>query len=143
MGRRIAAVIMLCAIPAALCAQESRTKTVRGTVMGLKCYMEGQTAETAAACTRSALTAGDPVGILEESTGQFYIAVSPDNNTNEAAKLLPNAAKKVEVKGAVSEREGLQTVAVQEIAPVSEPVSPGSGDQTQNQTGAMNGSTEE
>lgn len=102
-----------CLILAAECAQGEETRTVVGNAVGLSCYMNGTQSD--AECTKSALSAGEPAGILDDTTGTFYIAVSEDNAANEAKQLLPYAAKRVEVKGSVSERDGIRTIAVRSV----------------------------
>lgn len=120
MRRRLFAMMMLVsAFPAALFAQAEGEKTIRGEIVGLECYMSGgQEGAGDTRCTENALSSGRPAGILEEDTGNFYLAVSPDNTLNEAKQLLPDVAKKVEVKGVVREREGIRTIEVAQVTPV-------------------------
>lgn len=115
-------------LAAPVLAGNGDVKTIRGRVVGLSCYMEGQKnvgrtqtgLGTNESCTVSALDAGEPVGIVEEETGDIYIAIS-DNQSTE--KLLPNLENMVEVTGQVGERNGVRTITLEEVTDTGVPVS--------------------
>lgn len=130
-----AVIACVCALPATVFAQGEETKTITGEVVGLKCYMDN--AKPDVECTRSALAAGEPAGILEDTTGTLYIAVSGDNTVNEAKQLLSVAGKKVEVKGSVTERGGIRTISVQSCGEKSTNTAAGAGTGTANATPAL------
>jgi hypothetical protein len=114
--------IVACAVfwlPATGQAQGSQPVTIRGEIVALNCFMNrGQPPDTAgsdAACTREALAAGAPAVIVDSTTGDAYIAVSPDSATNEAKQLVSEASKYVELTGEVNERAGVKTITVREV----------------------------
>lgn len=91
---------------------QGQAKTVKGEIVALSCYMSSpQGVKPDPNCTRSAISAGEPSGIVEDSTGELYVIVSPGNDQNEARTLVSYAGKTVEVSGSVQERQGLRTIA--------------------------------
>lgn len=110
-------VLSMFLMPAALMAQ-GESKTITGEIVGLKCYMNAAGTGDPAAdtnCTMAALTAGEPAGIVDDETGDLYIAVSPDNTMNTAKQLLASASTQVEITGDVNERGGIRTIAVRDV----------------------------
>jgi hypothetical protein len=108
-------VLSMMAAAAAYAAGAGQTKTITGRIVALKCYMQATESAADAECSRAALSAGEPAGLVEENTGNFYILVSKDNAVNEAAQLTQDVAKMVEVTGDLRERSGLRSITVQQV----------------------------
>lgn len=113
MKRLIVALSVAASLAAGSTLLAAATRTVKGEVIDLHCYVkEGvkATGEAHAACAISCAKRGQPVGILTadgavyEITGEY----TKDNN----ARTIEFVAKQVEVSGAVTEKDGKQYIDV-------------------------------
>jgi type 1 fimbria pilin len=89
--------------------------TVKGEVVDVACSQskgDGGKGDAHAACAMSCAKRGQPVGILTDNA--VYV-VTGDYAANNNAKLLDFVAKKVEVTGEVSEKDGQKSIAVKSI----------------------------
>jgi len=92
-------------------AQE--TKTIKGEVVDLMCYLDhGARGEKHAECAQTCIKSGGPVGILT-SNNELYLIVGEHKPIND--QLAPLAAKVVSVKGKVVERNGMKMIENAEI----------------------------
>ncbi|MGE5309116.1 MAG: hypothetical protein ACM3OC_08530 [Deltaproteobacteria bacterium] len=116
---KVLCIAVLGAVLAAGTALAQEQKTIRGEVVGVSCYTQASAGQGDAqsSCSLSALKAGEPAGIVDQKTGKLYIAISGDG-TNVSDKLLPNVAKLVDVTGNVQEKQGVNTITVNEVRPV-------------------------
>ena len=116
---RTLCITVLAAVAAAGIARAQEQKTIRGEVVGVACYTQSSAGQGDAqtSCSLSALKAGEPAGIVDQKTGKLYIAISGDGS-NVSDKLLPNVAKLVDVTGNVQEKQGVNTITVNEVRPV-------------------------
>ena len=96
-------------------------QTIRGEVIDVSCYVSHEArGEAHKDCAVACMKAGQPAGILEESTGKVYVAAKEEDHlTNPNIELIPYAAKMVEVKGIVNERGGVATIDIKEIKEIS------------------------
>lgn len=117
MGNRLVLVLTVMFVAAvAMVALAEEVKTIKGEVIDISCYVPaGAKGEEHKACALACLKAGEPAGILEDGTGKVYIVVTGDHTTNPSAKVLPFAAKMVEVTGSVSEKDGLSVIDIKDI----------------------------
>jgi len=96
--------------------ESEELRIIKGEVIDVSCYAEeGARGEGHKNCAVACIKAGQPGGILEESTGKVYVAAKEDHMTNPNTQLIPYAAKMVEVKGDVHERGGVATIDIKEI----------------------------
>jgi len=94
----------------------SEEKTITGEVIDISCYVTaGAKGMEHKDCAIACLKAGEPAGILDESTGKVYLVITEDHKTQPQEKVLPYVAQTVEVKGNVSERSGVSVIDIKEI----------------------------
>ena len=87
-------------------ARAEDTKTLRGEVVDLMCYVDhGAKGEKHAACAEKCIKSGSPVGLLTKE-GQLYLVVGEHKPMND--KLASHAAKTITLKGKVVERDGMK-----------------------------------
>jgi hypothetical protein len=89
--------------------------TVKGEVVDVACSKskgDGGKGEGHASCAMSCAKRGQPVGIL---TDDAVYTVTGDYAANNNAKILDFVAKKVEVTGEVTEKDGQKMIAVKSI----------------------------
>ena len=124
----VLAMALLFAVSGITFAEEKGSKmsteelqTIRGEVIDVSCYVSHEArGEAHKDCAVACMKAGQPAGILEESTGKMYVAVKEEDHlTNPNIELIPYAAKMVEVKGIVNERGGVATIDIKEIKEIS------------------------
>lgn len=93
---------------AAPTAQAAETKTIKGEVVDLMCYLDhGAKGEKHAACAKTCIESGGPVGILT-SDNTLYLVIGDHAPMNKT--LAPLAGKTVTVKGKVVERDGMKMI---------------------------------
>jgi hypothetical protein len=61
------------------------------------------------------IAAGNPLGILEKSTGKIYIVVMAEQHENANAKLKDYLGLHVYVKGIVHKKAGIQLIVMSDI----------------------------
>lgn len=94
-------------------ASAAETKTIRGEVVDLMCYLDhGAKGEKHAECAKKCIKSGGPVGLLT-SDDQLYLIIGEHEPMNE--KLAPLAAKTITVKGKVVEKHGMKMIENAEI----------------------------
>ncbi|HYU80724.1 MAG TPA: hypothetical protein VEK56_17160 [Vicinamibacterales bacterium] len=89
--------------------------TVKGEVVDLSCAMsqgDNGKGDAHAGCAMTCAKGGSPLGIL---TDDAVFQVTGDYAANQNAKMLEFVAKKVEVTGEVSEKDGNKMIAVKSI----------------------------
>lgn len=90
-------------------AQEEQT--VKGEVLDLSCYIKsGAKGAGHAACAKSCVKSGQPMGLLTDDGTVLLLATGEDKEKIEILKDL--AGEMVEVKGATSERDGIKMLIV-------------------------------
>jgi hypothetical protein len=107
------AALSLAAGAFAVRASAAETKTIKGEVVDLMCYLDhGAKGEKHAGCARTCIKSGGPVGILT-SDDELYLIIGEHKPIND--KLAPYAAKIITVKGKVVERDGMKMIENAEI----------------------------
>lgn len=94
-----------------------KESTVIGDVIDIKSYVAyGMKADTPDRknMAESSMNAGNPLGILEKSSGKIYIVVMPQNE-NANAKLKDYLGLHVYVKGVVYKKAGIQLITMSDI----------------------------
>jgi hypothetical protein len=89
--------------------------TVKGEVVDVSCSTskgEAGRGDAHAGCAMSCAKGGQPVGIL---TDDAVYTVTGDYAANKNAKILDFVAKKVEVTGEVTEKDGQKMIAIKSI----------------------------
>ena len=80
-------------------------KTIKGEVIDVACYTDhGASGEKHAACAKTCIASGLPVGI-KDASGKVYIVIGDHKPLN--SELADYAAKTVTMKGKVVERGGV------------------------------------
>jgi hypothetical protein len=101
----------------------STVSTVTGEVVDLACYFQdGASGPEHAACARRCIEAGLPVGIRING-GKTYLLIGPQQTLERDRaryeslnqRLAQHAAEVVRIRGQISEKEGLSTIANAQI----------------------------
>ena len=96
---------------ASLAADEkdaAQTKTIKGEVVDLMCYLDhGAKGEKHKGCASTCIKGGGPVGLLTEDD-QVYLVVGDHKPIN--AELASKAAETVTLKGKVVEKHGMKMI---------------------------------
>jgi hypothetical protein len=109
----LASAVLLALGASAPCARAAETKTVKGEVVDLMCYLDhGAKGAKHAECAETCIKSGGPVGILT-SDNQLYLIIGEHKPIND--QLAPLAAKTITVKGKVVERDGMKMIENAEI----------------------------
>ncbi len=112
-GVSLAAAVLLGLATPVLTARAAETKSIKGEVVDLMCYLDhGAKGEKHASCAKTCIESGGPVGILTEDN-QLYLVIGEHKPLND--KLAPLAAKTVSLKGKVVERNGMKMIENAEI----------------------------
>jgi hypothetical protein len=94
-------------------AEEAGLVTVTGEVVDMACYLDhGAMGEKHAACAKTCIESGLPVGI-KASDGKTYLIIGDHKPLNK--QLAGRAAKTITVKGKFVERDGFKMIANAEI----------------------------
>jgi hypothetical protein len=94
-------------------ADTAGTKTIKGEVVDLMCYLDhGAKGDKHAECAQTCIKSGGPVGILT-GNNELYLIVGEHKPIND--QLAPLAAKTISVKGKVVERDGIKMIENAEI----------------------------
>jgi hypothetical protein len=114
--RKIFALVATAAFVAALASSTfAQATTVKGEVVDVACATKkapGGKGDDHAGCAMACAKKGMPVGIM---TADAIYTVSGDYAANNNAKLLEFVAKRVEVTGDVTEKDGQKTIAIKTI----------------------------
>jgi hypothetical protein len=95
--------------------KSSETKTVKGEVLDMACYMDhGAHGEKHAECAKTCLKKGSPVGLLADN-GQVYLLVEDHGSPDAYAKVRKEGAEKVTVTGKYNNRNGVQALVVEDV----------------------------
>lgn len=96
--------------------QNKQTKTIKGEVVDLWCYMDHTAhGEKHKACAVACAKMGNPIGIVD-ADGNAYIAVGSELHQSDREKLIDKMAQQVTVTGTVVSRGGLKMLYVQSIS---------------------------
>ncbi len=104
------ATLLTPAIPARAADEKDsgETKTIKGEVVDLMCYLDhGAKGEKHKGCASGCIKGGGPVGLLTEDN-QVYLVVGDHKPINE--ELASKAAHTVTLKGKVVERHGMKMI---------------------------------
>jgi hypothetical protein len=114
--RKIFALVASAAFVAALASPLfAQATTVKGEVVDVACATKkapGGKGDDHAGCAMACAKKGMPVGIM---TADAIYTITGDYAANSNAKLLEFVAKRVEVTGTVTEKEGQKMIAVTSI----------------------------
>jgi hypothetical protein len=89
-------------------AGAEETKTVKGEVVDLMCYLDhGAKGAKHADCAQTCIKSGGPVGILT-ADNQLYLVIGEHKPMND--QLASLAAKTITVTGKVVERNGMKMI---------------------------------
>ncbi len=101
-------IIVLAAGSFVMRASAQETKSIKGEVVDLMCYLDhGAKGDKHAECAQTCIKSGGPVGILT-SNNELYLIVGEHKTMND--QLAPLAAKTISVKGKVVERNGIKMI---------------------------------
>ena len=96
--------------------QNKQTKTIKGEVVDLWCYMDhGARGEKHKACAVACAKMGNPIGIVD-ADGNVYVAVGSELHQTDSERLIDKMAQQVTVTGKVVEQGGLKMLYVQSIS---------------------------
>ena len=118
--RRVFLVTFLLAIGVAAFGQTANKKesTIIGDVIDIKSYVAyGMKADNPdrRAAAEASMEAGNPLGILEKSTGKIYIVVMAAQNENANGKLKEYLGLHVYAKGVVHKKGSIQLIVMSDI----------------------------
>ncbi len=125
MRRMVAAVassFLLCmAAGASLAAEKAAAPsdvTLTGEVLDLACYIgEGAKGPDHAGCAVKCAQMGQPIG-LAASDGKVYVLLADHADSSAFTKVKSMAGKKVEIKGEVAARDGMNALTVHAVKSV-------------------------
>jgi hypothetical protein len=110
----IAAVGFSLALPARSDDKTDETKTIKGEVLDMACYLDhGASGEKHAQCATTCISSGLPVGIKDATDGKVYFVIGEHKPLN--SELAPYAGKEVSIKGKVATRDGINLLENAEI----------------------------
>ena len=102
----IAAISIASVLPALAADKEEETKTVKGEVLDMACYLDhGASGEKHAGCATKCISSGLPVGIKDASDGKVYFVIGAHKPMNK--ELAEYAGKEVTLKGKVATKDGI------------------------------------
>jgi hypothetical protein len=114
-------VFVACLLIVAVSAFGQTTKkesTIIGDVVDIKSYvafsMKADNPDRKGMAEGS-IAAGNPLGILEKSTGKIYIVVMAAANENANAKLKDYLGLRIYAKGVVHKKAGIQLIVMSDI----------------------------
>jgi len=95
--------------------QNNQTKTIKGEVVDLWCYMDHAAhGQKHKACAVACAKMGNPIGIVD-SEGDVYVAVGSELHQPDRDRLIEKMAQNVTVTGRVVSRGGLKMIYVKTI----------------------------
>ena len=109
-------------IPASPTPSGPRESVLRGEVVETGCFViGGRKGETHRQCALTCALAGEPLGILDDESKLLYVVVQDFTAGAQTNPLLPFVAQKVELRGVIFERGGVNGVIVRQVKPVNPP----------------------
>jgi hypothetical protein len=101
---------------ASFAQQEKPTKTVKGEVVDLWCYMDhGARGEKHKACAVACAKLGNPIGIVDAERN-VYMVVGSQLHQPDRERLIDKMAQQVTATGTVVSRGGLKMLYVKSIS---------------------------
>jgi len=93
-----------------------REASIRGEVVETACFvMAGRRGDAHKQCALACVHAGQNLGVVDDATGVLHLVVQ-DRTSGEAPNpLLDHVAEKVEVRGTLIERGGLQGIIIHSV----------------------------
>jgi len=99
-------------------AAESADVTLTGEVLDLACYVaHGAKGPEHAGCAAKCAAMGQPIG-LAASDGKVYVLVADHADSAPFTKAKSMAGKKVEIKGEVASKDGINALTVHAVKTV-------------------------
>ena len=96
--------------------QNKQTKTIKGEVVDLWCYMDHAAhGQKHKACAVACAKMGNPIGIVD-AEGNVYVAVGSELHQPDRDRLIDKMAQQVTVTGTVIERGGMKMLYVKSIS---------------------------
>jgi hypothetical protein len=96
--------------------QNKQTKTIKGEVVDLWCYMDhAARGQKHKACAVACAKMGNPIGIVD-AEGNVYVAVGSELHQPDRERLIEKMAQQVTVTGTVISRGGLKMIYVKTIS---------------------------
>ena len=96
--------------------QNKQTKTIKGEVVDLWCYMDHAAhGEKHKVCAVACAKMGNPIGIVDDE-GNVYVAVGSELHQSDRERLIEKMAQQVTVTGTVISRGGLKMIYVKSIS---------------------------
>lgn len=95
-----------------------KESTIIGEIVDIKTYIAyGMKADNPdrKAAAEASMNAGNPLGILEKSTGKIYLVTAVQQNENANSRLRDYLGLRVYVKGVVYKKAGLQLIVMSDI----------------------------
>ena len=109
----VAGLMLTCCVLWSVTCNAQEEKTWKGEILDLSCYVtNGAKGSGHAACAKTCLKSGQPMGLLTEDGTVLLLAAGEDSDKLEALKDL--AGEEVEVSGKLTERGGIKMVVVTE-----------------------------
>lgn len=94
---------------------EGKTATVKGEIVDLSCYIgHGAKGAGHAACAKTCINKGLPMGILTKDNKLYLLTEDHDNATAYAA-AKKFAAKQATVTGTLNTKDGIKAIAVESV----------------------------
>ncbi len=92
--------------------------SVKGEVVDVSCYLaHGAKGEGHKSCAEACAKAGGALGILT-ANGKLYVSLMPDNHSaGPNALLMDHIAQKVDAKGILRERSGVNGIVISSVTP--------------------------
>ena len=119
MMKQSVVVVFLLVVAAAGFGQTTKKEsTIIGEVVDIKSYVAfGMKADNPdrKAMAEGSIAAGNPLGILEKSTGKIYTVVMAGASENANAKLKDYLGLRVYAKGIVHKKAGIQLIVMSDI----------------------------
>lgn len=128
--RRVARALLIAAVattsasaaPAPTPADGPREAVLRGEVVETACFViGGRRGEGHRQCALMGARAGESLGVLDDQTKLLYEVVLDLTAGPQANPLLPFVAEKVEVRGTVIERGGINGIVVRQVKGIGPP----------------------
>jgi len=118
MKQSVVVVFLLVVAAAGLGQTTKKESTIIGEVVDIKSYVAfGMKADNPdrKAMAEGSIAAGNPLGILEKSTGKIYTVVMAGASENANAKLKDYLGLRVYAKGIVHKKAGIQLIVMNDI----------------------------
>ena len=120
----LSAVVLMLALAVSVSAQDKKMAgdiTVTGEIIDIKCYTTGMMGGKGAEhedCAIACIKGGLPVGVLDEKSGDVYTIVPARGTKGANEAILKFVAKRVTVKGKLTEKGGARILAYSSVEEV-------------------------